>query len=97
MLSDLTGCRVEIAEGSTADQRSYRVDFSKLGRLLQSLELEWDAERGGREILDDYGRFGLAREELDGDRYIRLGRLKRLLAAGSVDADLRWRNGGPEG
>ena len=95
MLSALSGCAVEIAEGSAADARSYRVDFSKLGRLLPHLTSDWDAERGGRELLDDYRRYELAREELDGDRYIRLGRLKRLLAAGSVDAQLRWLNGDP--
>ena len=33
-LSEIMGCVVEVAEGSSADQRSYRVDFSKLGRLL---------------------------------------------------------------
>ena len=46
-LSEITGCVVEIAEGSSADQRSYRVDFSKLGRLLPGLTLDWNAERGG--------------------------------------------------
>ena len=44
MLSEVTGCAIEVAEGSTADDRSYRVDFSKLGALFPDLELEWDAE-----------------------------------------------------
>ena len=44
---EITGCVVEVAEGSSADQRSYRVDFSKLGRLLPGLTLDWNAERGG--------------------------------------------------
>ena len=29
LLSELTGCEVEFAEGSSADARSYRVDFSQ--------------------------------------------------------------------
>jgi nucleoside-diphosphate-sugar epimerase len=89
-LSELTGCVVEIAEGSSPDQRSYRVDFSKLGRLLPALTLDWDARRGGRELVDAYERVGLTREDFDGDRYVRLRRLRRLLDEGAVDPALRW-------
>ncbi len=34
MLSELTGCALEMADGSEPDQRSYRVDFSKLASDL---------------------------------------------------------------
>jgi nucleoside-diphosphate-sugar epimerase len=46
VLSEVTGCAVEIAEGSSADNRSYRVDFSKLGALLPGLVLDWNVEAG---------------------------------------------------
>ena len=62
-LSEITGCIVEVAEGSSADQRSYRVDFSKLGRLLPGLTLDWNAERGGRELVDAYRRVGLTKDD----------------------------------
>ena len=42
-------------------QRSYRVDFSKLGRTFPGLTLDWDAERGARELVDAYRRVGLTR------------------------------------
>ena len=91
-LSEITGCVVEVAEGSSADQRSYRVDFSKLGRLLPGLTLDWNAERGGRELVDAYRTVGLTTDEFDGDRFVRLRRLRRLLDEGALDASLRWRS-----
>ena len=91
ILAAVTGCAVEIAEGSSADQRSYRVDFSKLARTFPGLELEWDAERGARELVEAYRQVGLTQEEFDGNRYVRLRRLMSLLDEGNLDADLRWR------
>jgi nucleoside-diphosphate-sugar epimerase len=91
-LSEITGCVVEVAEGSSADQRSYRVDFSKLGRVLPGLTPDWNAERGGRELVDAYERVGLTKVEFDGDRFVRLRRLRRLLDEGALDAGLHWRS-----
>jgi nucleoside-diphosphate-sugar epimerase len=93
LLSTVTGCAVETAEGSVADQRSYRVDFSKLGRLFPALSVDWDADRGANELVDAYRRNGLSREDFDGDRYVRLRRLRHLVDAGRVDDELRWRVG----
>jgi nucleoside-diphosphate-sugar epimerase len=90
ILEEITGCAIEIAEGSSADQRSYRVNFSKLARTFPDLTLEWDAERGARELIDAYREVGLTKDDFDGDRYIRLRRLKSLLEEGKLDADLRW-------
>jgi nucleoside-diphosphate-sugar epimerase len=89
-LSTITGCEVEIAEGSAADQRSYRVEFAKLGRLVPDLRLEWDARRGAHELLDAYQGVGLTWEDFDSDRYVRLRRLRRLLDSEAVDESLRW-------
>jgi len=52
VLASVTGCEIEIAEGSAADSRSYRVDFSKLARAFPELVLDWNAERGARELVD---------------------------------------------
>lgn len=89
-LSEITGCAVEIAEGSAPDQRSYRVDFAKLGRMFPELAFEWDARRGAEELVSAYKAEQLTLEQFEGDRYVRLRHLRRLLDAGELDENLRW-------
>jgi nucleoside-diphosphate-sugar epimerase len=92
VLAEVTGCEIEIAEGSAADSRSYRVDFSKLAGAFPGLDLEWNAQRGAQELVDAYREVGLSTEDFDGDRYVRLRRLRSLLDDGELDGDLRWRS-----
>ena len=90
IVSSVTGCAVEFAEGSSADQRSYRVDFAKLASSFPDFRLEWDAERGARELAEAYANVGLTQADFDGDRYVRLRRLSSLLEARKLDDGLRW-------
>ena len=92
VLAEVTGCAIEIAEGSSADARSYRVDFSKLARTFPTLQFEWDAKRGARELINAYREIGLTQGEFDGDRYIRIRRLMSLWDTDALDSDLRWRS-----
>ncbi len=89
----ITGCEVEYANSANIDPRSYRVDFRKLERTLPELRLEWDAERGARELLDAYGTNGLAAEAMDGRAFIRLRQLRHLLDEQALDPSLRWQPG----
>ena len=89
IVSHVTGCAVEMAEGSSADDRSYRVDFSKLRTAFPEFSLDWDAERGARELADAYRTVGLTLAEFEGDRYVRLRRLESLLEANELSSDLR--------
>ena len=86
----LPHCEITFAEGAGPDPRSYRVDFSKLDSALPSFACEWTAERGVDELARAYASEGLSVEELSGDRYLRLGRIKALLGSGSLDDHLRW-------
>ena len=90
ILAEVTGCEIEIADGSSADNRSYRVDFTRLAAAFPGLALDWNAERGARELVDAYGDVGMTREDFEGDRYVRLRRLRTLLDDGSLATDLRW-------
>jgi nucleoside-diphosphate-sugar epimerase len=90
ILAGVTGCEVEIAEGSSADNRSYRVDFSKVAAVFPELTFDWNAKLGAQELVDAYRAFGMTREDFDGDRYVRLRRLRTLLDGGALAADLRW-------
>ena len=84
------GCRIEYAPGGGPDKRCYRVDCGKIRRAVPSFQPQWDARRGARQLYDAYRITGLTAADLEGTRYVRLRRIKELLAAGVLDASLRW-------
>ena len=86
----LPECEVTYASDASPDPRSYRVDFSKFASRFPECAFEWTAERGADELANAYERAGLSLADFEGDRYVRLGRLKRLLASGVLDEELRW-------
>ena len=86
----LPECEVTFAGDASPDPRSYRVDFSKFATRFPECRLEWTAERGVEELVAAYRSVGLTLEDFEGETFIRLRRLKRLLEAGSVDERLEW-------
>lgn len=85
-----SGSRVIYAENGGPDPRSYRVDFSRLSRLLPQFQPAWDAAAGAQQLARAYRRFELMQADFTGSRYVRLARLKELLASGRLDDTLRW-------
>ncbi len=88
------GCRIEVMNQAGADQRTYRADFSKFARTFPEFEWKWTARAGAQELADTFRRIGLTREQFDGERFVRLRWLRRLLETGRLDGDLRWREPG---
>jgi nucleoside-diphosphate-sugar epimerase len=85
------GCRIEYADGATPDKRCYRVDCSKITRVLPDFQPQWDARRGAQQLYDAYQRVGLRLEDFEGPRYKRIDHIKQLLGDGAIDTALRWR------
>lgn len=83
------GSRVTYAAGASPDTRNYRVDFSKIERLVPGFRPEWTVRRGVEELLEAYRRAGLTREEFLGPRYYRIQTVKGRQQAGGLDAELR--------
>jgi nucleoside-diphosphate-sugar epimerase len=84
------GCRVEYAKDAEPDKRTYRVDFSKIARVLPEFKPRWNAPRGAQELYQAYQKYGVKLEEFEGPKYKRIDHIKQLLAAGVLDASLRW-------
>lgn len=86
-------CRVEYAPDAGPDKRTYRVDFSKIARLLPEFKPQWTARRGVQELYDAYLDVGLTREVFEGPRFKRIDHIKQLLTSNRLGPDLRWNNG----
>ncbi|HEY1952516.1 MAG TPA: SDR family oxidoreductase [Gemmatimonadaceae bacterium] len=86
----IPGSKVKYAEGGGPDPRCYRVDCGKLARALPEFRPKWTVRRGMEQLRDAFERNGLTRDELLGDRYFRIKRLRALQAQGLIDDSLRW-------
>lgn len=85
------GCSIDYAKDGGPDMRCYRVDFSKLARVLPECKLSWNAREGAKELYQAIRRFGLRLEDFEGPRYKRISHIQQLLGTGRLDASLRWR------
>ncbi len=88
-VSGVLDAPVTYAAGAGPDKRDYRVDFTRIGRLLPAFEPQWTVTAGIDELVRDMRAFGLSGEDFEGPRYVRLERIRELLAAGQLDAELR--------
>jgi nucleoside-diphosphate-sugar epimerase len=83
-------CTIEFAQGAGADKRCYRVDCSKIARVLPAYKPQWNARRGAQELYEAYRRFKLSHAGLEGPRYMRVKLIRALQQAGLLDQMLRW-------
>jgi perosamine synthetase len=84
------GAKVTYGAGNTIDPRSYRVDFTKFADAFPDFRFLHTAASGAKELVAALaGR--TTPEDLTGQRYIRLARLKALIDGGKLDADLGWK------
>ena len=85
------GARASFAPGGGPDKRSYRVDCSKIARVLPEFQPRWTVRRGVEQLHDAYVRNGLSLEEFTGAQYLRIKRVLELQEAGRLDEELRFR------
>jgi nucleoside-diphosphate-sugar epimerase len=88
------GCEVEYAPGGSADTRNYRVDCGRIERELGFRPI-WTVRAGAEELAEAFTREGLDLDEFQGPRFQRIAQIRRLLEAGRLTEELRWRNERP--
>lgn len=71
------------------DERSYRVDGSRLLNHLPGFHYRWSLERGIRQLLEGLTSAGFTAAELRGDRYRRELHLQQLLEHQRLDSSFR--------
>lgn len=82
-------CTIEYASDASPDKRSYRVSFEKIRQRLPAFKPVWDARKGAEQLYRAYKSSDLTLEEFEGPRYQRIGHIRKLLAEGILDPELR--------
>ena len=90
VLETVPKCKIEFAPDAGPDKRSYRVDFSKISRVLPSFQPRWNARQGAQQLYEAYRKTGLRLEDFEGPRYRRIDRIQNLLASNHLDSTLHW-------
>ena len=91
MVADVVpNCRVEYAPEAGPDARCYRVDCNQIARSLHGFKPQWTARRGVEELYEAYKRVGLTLEEFEGEKFMRIAHVKKLISDGVLNSDLRW-------
>jgi nucleoside-diphosphate-sugar epimerase len=89
------GCKIEYSANGGPDPRSYRVDFSKIKNALPGFQPKWNVRRGAQELYDACREASLTLEDFEGPRFKRITHIRKLLAAGRLDSQLRWTSARP--
>jgi nucleoside-diphosphate-sugar epimerase len=82
------GCKLTFASDAGPDKRSYRVDFSKLARVLPEAKPRWDARAGAKQLYEAIGASRLTVEDFEGPRFQRIAHIRHLMKTGVLRNDL---------
>jgi nucleoside-diphosphate-sugar epimerase len=91
----VAGSRVALAADAGPDKRSYRVSFAKLAEAFPELATRWTVRSSAEQMLAAYRARGLRIEDFESSRFMRIARLKELMAEQRLDEELRWRERDP--
>ncbi|MFK8053400.1 MAG: NAD-dependent epimerase/dehydratase family protein [Woeseiaceae bacterium] len=83
-------CEIEYAEGASADERCYRVNFDKIRQVFPDFKPQWTALKGVQQCYQSYTQHGLNKDDYEGIKYKRIAHIKHLIAEGELSNELRW-------
>lgn len=83
-------CKVGFAEDAGPDKRCYRVDCNKIATTLHGFKPQWTVKRGIEQLYQAYQEAGLALEDFEGPRFMRIAHIKQLIERGRLNPDLFW-------
>jgi nucleoside-diphosphate-sugar epimerase len=85
--------KLEIRAARSADQRTYKADFTKFTRSFPRFQFQWSAADGARELYEAFRRVRLSHAHYTDRHFTRLKWLNHLLESRLLDDTLRWSNG----
>jgi nucleoside-diphosphate-sugar epimerase len=83
------GCELTMGPPS-ADNRSYRVSFSKIANRLPGFACKWNARAGAEELKAVFSRIEMSKETFEYRAFTRLKQLRYLSRTGQIDSEFYW-------
>jgi nucleoside-diphosphate-sugar epimerase len=83
-------CTVTMASGASADNRDYRVDFTRIESTLPGYSPQWTLRTGIEELYTAYRDGVMTAQRFTGPDYFRLRTIQARLDRKELDSDLRW-------
>ncbi len=83
-------CQLSFGD-SGADNRSYRVCFEKINKILPGFKCEWNAERGAQQMFDLFNLIDLSADTFFFRGFTRLKQLEHLIRTQQIDRNFFWR------
>ncbi|MFH0771911.1 MAG: NAD(P)-dependent oxidoreductase [Candidatus Omnitrophota bacterium] len=80
----LPEAKIKILNQTGPDERTYKVDFSKIKNTLDNFKPRWNLRKGIAELLEAYKKHNLTSDDFNSGKYFRLKSLKSLIEAGKL-------------
>lgn len=87
--AEFPGCEL-IVGAPSADNRSYRVNFDKIRRVLPEFDCKWTAETGARQMHELFRSIAMTEEDFRAPPYTRLKMLMKHRQSGLLNDKLFW-------
>ena len=87
--NEFPGCELSVGEAS-ADNRSYRVNFDKIRKLMPNFECKWTAETGAAQLHRIFKSIDMDEAIFRADPYTRLKMLLKFRRTGLLNDELYW-------
>ena len=81
VLRAIPGSRAVYTGEGSSDARDYRVSFARFASTFPDFQFQYTVAAGISELLQDFDRYGMTREMIDGSRFSRLKTLELKLHA----------------
>ncbi|MEL6361443.1 MAG: SDR family oxidoreductase [Pseudomonadota bacterium] len=86
---EFPGCELLVGEPG-GDNRSYRVNFDRIQKVLPDFECQWTAKKGAQQMHELFKRMDLSEEVFKAPPYTRIKMLLKHKASGLLNDDLYW-------
>ncbi len=90
--AEFPGCELIVGEPS-ADNRSYRVNFDRIQRILPDFKCKWTAESGARQMRQLFEGIAMTEEDFRTPAFTRIRMLMKHRNSGLLNSKLFWTYG----